>query len=130
MRLLSFLNEIEKAIIAESPMVDGGAWESSRMVNFRHGLARMTLSPREADFPLPGGTILLQAFLLADGSQCLKANLSWAGSVATKSAAVYSTPNMNWKLEASKIASAWLEGAPAEVSASAEAGSEPLAAFG
>ena len=119
MRLLSFLTDIEKAITAESPVVDGGAWDSSRMVNFEQGLGRLTLTPRSpTDFPLTGGTVFLQAFALADGSQCLKATLSWTGSQVTSSVAVYSTPALNWKLEASRIASAWMEGPPASGAAS------------
>lgn len=114
MRLLSFLSDIEHALIAESPVVDGGAWDSNRMVNFNHGLARLTLTARAGnDLPVSGGTIFLQAFVLADGSLCLKANLNWKGSDAFPVMAVYSTPQVNWKLEASKIASAWLEGPPA-----------------
>lgn len=117
MRLLSFLSDIERAVIAESPVVDGGAWETTRMVNFQHGLARLTLTPRASDeFAMPGGAIFLQAFVLADGSLCLKASLNWKGSEAFPVIAVYSTPTMNWKLEASKIASAWLEGPPAQAS--------------
>ena len=113
MRLLSFLTEIEKALIAESPVVEGGAWQSTRMVNFRQGLARLTLSGRPgAELPSSGGTIFLQGFVLADGSQCLKASLNWRGSEAAPVIAVYSTPALNWKLEASRIASAWLEGPP------------------
>jgi hypothetical protein len=113
MRLLSFLTDIERALIAESPAVEGGAWTSTRMVNFHHGLARLTLQPRSTEVPFPRGTIFLQAFTLADGSVCLKASLNWKGSDAFPIMAVYSTPMLNWKLEASKIASAWLEGPPA-----------------
>lgn len=114
MRLLSFLSDIEKALIAESPVVDGGAWETQRMVNFHHGLARLTLAARPGnELPCTGGAIFVQAFVLADGSQCLKANLNWKGSEAFPMIAVYSTPGVNWKLEASRIASAWLEGPPA-----------------
>lgn len=114
MRLLSFLSDIEKALIAESPVVEGGAWETNRMVNFHHGLARLTLTARPGnELPSPGGTIFLQAFVLADGSLCLKANLNWKGSDAFPVIAVYSTPDLNWKLEASRIAMAWLEGPPA-----------------
>lgn len=111
MRLLSFLTAIEKALIAESPDVDGGAWESARMVNFQQGLARLTLTPREGN-DFPGGLVFLQAFILADGSQCLKACLNWAGSKAAPVLAVYTTPQTNWKLEASRISSTWLEGPP------------------
>ncbi len=114
MRLLSFLSEIEHALIAESPVIDGGAWESIRMINFHHGLARLTLRPRPGAEDLsPGGTIFLQAFVLADGSLCLKASLNWKGSDALPVLSVYSTPATNWKLEASRIASAWLSGPPA-----------------
>ena len=117
MRLLSFLTEIEKALSAESPAIDGGAWETIRMVNFHHGLARLTLTPRAGN-EFPAGAIFLQGFSLADGSQCLKANLSWKGSESLPVLAVYSTPQLNWKLEASRISSTWLEG-PREVATSA-----------
>lgn len=114
MRLLSFLSDVERALIAESPAIDGGAWETSRMVNFHHGLARLTLKPRPgAEVISAGGAIFVQAFVLADGSLCLKASLSWKGSDAFPVHAVYSRPNLNWKLEASRIASVWLEGPPA-----------------
>jgi hypothetical protein len=129
MRLLSFLSDIERALVAESPVVEGGAWETTRMVNFHHGLARLTIAPRPgSDLPLTGGTIFLQAFALADGSLCLKANLNWKGSDAFPVLAVYSTPNLNWKLEASKIASAWLEGPPARATMSETEQLTPLVA--
>lgn len=122
MRLLSFLSDIERAIIAESPVIEGGAWESMRMVNFDKGLGRLTLAPRNPEeLPLPGGAILLQAFALANGAQCLKATLNWRDSEVTSSYAVYSTPTLNWKLEASRIATAWLEGPP-PASAAPDAG--------
>lgn len=114
MRLLSFLSDIERALVAESPVIEGGAWQTSRMVNFHHGLARLTLTARPgAEVSSGGGTIFVQSFVLADGSQCLKASLNWKGSDAFPVMAVYSTPALNWKLEASRIASAWLEGPPA-----------------
>ena len=114
MRLLSFISDIEKALIAESPVVDGGAWESSRMVNFHHGLARLTLNARPGvELATTGGTIFVQSFVLADGSLCLKASLNWKGSDALPVVSVYSTPSTNWKLEASRIAMTWIEGPPA-----------------
>lgn len=113
MRLLSFLSDVEKALLAESPALDGGAWDTTRMVNFHHGLARLTLTPRAGN-EFSAGTIFLQAFTLADGSLCLKASLNWRGSDSFPVLAVYSTPQLNWKLEASRIASTWLEG-PREV---------------
>lgn len=112
MRLLSFLADIERALIAESPAVEGGAWESQRMVSFHHGLARLTLSLRQGS-ESPGGSIFLQSFSLADGSLCLKASLNWKGSEALQVVPVYSTPGLDWKLEAARIASTWLQGPPA-----------------
>jgi hypothetical protein len=109
MRLLSFLTDIEKALLAESPAIDGGAWETTRMINFHHGLARLTLTPRPGN-DFGAGAIFVQAFTLADGSQCLKASLNWKGHETFPVLAVYSTPTTNWKLEASRIGSAWLEG--------------------
>lgn len=130
MRLLSFLTDIERSIVAESPVVDGGAWESARMVNFEKGLARLTLSPRNpAELPLPGGTIFLQAFSLADGSQCLKATLSWKDSTVTSSISVFTTPTLNWKVEAARVATTWMEGPPAS-SAAPENPGEGLTALG
>jgi hypothetical protein len=131
MRLLSFLSEIERALLAESPDVDGGAWQTNRMVNFHHGLARLSLTPNPAaDLPFPPGAIFLQVFSLADGSLCLKANLNWKGSEALPVLSVYSTPATNWKLEASRIASTWLEGPPAALVTSALAEEHtPLAAL-
>lgn len=121
MRLLSFLSDVERALLAESPVVDGGAWESTRMVNFHQGLARLSLTPRAAAaLPFPAGAIFLQAFSLADGSLCLKASLNWKGSDSFPVISVYSTPGTNWKLEASRIASTWLEGPATALVTSAE----------
>lgn len=126
MRLLSFLSDIERAVLAESPVVDGGAWESTRMVNFHHNLARLSLKPRNTEeVPFPAGAIFLQAFALADGSLCLKASLNWMGSESFPVVSVYSTPQTNWKLEASRIASAWLEGPAAVIVTSAESEGQP-----
>jgi len=133
MRLLSFLSDIEKAVVAESPAVEGGAWEATRMMNFDQGLGRLTLAPRpNSELPFPGGAIFLQAFALADGSQCLKATLSWSGSSVTHAVPVYSTPTLNWKLEASRIASTWLEGpvAPELATDMPTQGLTPLSATG
>jgi hypothetical protein len=129
MRILSFISDIEKAVIAESPVGDGGAWETSRIVNFHHGLARLSLkAPTGAEMFSSGGTIFVQAFILADGSLCLKASLNWKGSNAPLPViSVYSTPGLNWKLEASRIASAWLEGPPASATtATAETETQEL----
>ncbi|MEO6243836.1 MAG: hypothetical protein ABIQ12_00255 [Opitutaceae bacterium] len=117
MRLLSFLSDIESSLIAESPAAAGRSWEVSRMVNFHHGLARLTLKPATGNSSdTLSGTVFLQSFTLADGSLCLKTSLNWKGSDALSVIAVYSTPGLNWKNEATRIAMAWLQGPPSEVS--------------
>jgi hypothetical protein len=114
MRLLSFLTYIEQALATQSDAVEGGAWETERMVNFHHGLARLTVRARSSGAGAAvGGAIFVQAFALADGSICLKASLNWKGSDALPVIAVYSTPALNWRLEAARIAAAWFAGPPA-----------------
>jgi hypothetical protein len=135
MRLLSFISEIERALLAESPVVEGGAWESTRMVNFHSNLARLSLVARPAaELPVTGGEIFLQGFALADGSLCLKATLNWRQRDAQTVIPVYDVPGLNWKLAASRIASAFLEGPPAAAittlpSAAEDARLEPLIAI-
>lgn len=114
MRLLSFLTDIERAIRLETNADDTSVWDSSRIVNFKTGLARLTLAVRDAKSEMPQGAILVQHFALANGSFCLKANLSWVGSESCPVMSVYDTPTLNWKLEAARIASAWLAGPAAE----------------
>lgn len=97
--------------MAGATTANAGTWETTRMVNFHHGLARLTLKPRSAGQGVAaGGSIFLQAFALADGSQCLKASLNWNGSEHVPVLAVYSTPTLNWKKEATRIATSWLAG--------------------
>ena len=112
-RLLSFLTEIEQALLKERAVV-GPAWSCQRIVNFKDRLARMTLSlPAEGETPASGGAIMLQSFLLGDGSLCLRAILSWDNSPATTTIAVHAKPRLDWAAEARKIAAAWLSGPPA-----------------
>ncbi len=124
-RLLSFLTDIEKALIKESVSNMGPTWDAARMVSYQQSLARMILTPpKDAENPAPGGSIFLQCFLLADGSPCLKATLGWDGSTASSVISVYSKPAVDWKLEAAKIGSQWLAGPPA-VMTPVESASEP-----
>ena len=119
-RLLSFLTAIEAALPQESAAKSGPAWTCQRMVNFKDGLARMTLLPPEGAGPaVHGGSIFLQSFLLADGSVCLKANLGWDGSAGHTLIAVYATPQLDWPAEARKVAAAWLAGPPAAATVAA-----------
>ena len=111
MRLFSFLSEIERALAKGCPASNVAAeWESTRMVNFQRGLARLSFAPSKSDRSGRSGSILLQAFTLADGSLCLKASLSWNSSDAVALNAVYSTPTLNWRNEAARIANEWLNG--------------------
>ncbi len=110
-RLLSLLTEIESALIANDPAPDGGRWDTSRLVNFKQGLARLTLaicSP--TGMSVPRGSILLQCFALADSSLCMKSNLSWEGIANSTVYAIYSKPGINWHREAGQIAVKWLDG--------------------
>lgn len=129
MRLLSFLTEIEHAIRMEANAAEGAVWDTIRIVNFKTGLARLTLTSRDQDSGMPQGTVLVQHFGLANGSFCLKANLNWQGSDAGSTLSVYDTPMLNWKLEASRIASTWLAGPPM-LSAMASSHEERIAAVG
>lgn len=113
MRLLSFLTDVERAIRLETNADEDTIWESTRIVNFKTGLGRLTLTLRDSDSGLPAGAVLLQYFALANGSFCLKATLTWEGTNAGTMLSVYETPTLNWKLEASRVASAWLAGPPA-----------------
>ena len=120
MRLLSFLSEIERALVTGRPDSNGMAdWESTRMVNFQQGLARLSINPKD-DRSGRSGNIFLQAFTLANGSQCLKASLNWNGSDAVAMIAVYSTPTLNWRNEAARIALEWSNGPQAAETFSSE----------
>lgn len=129
MRLLAFLTDIERAIRMEANADESAIWDSARIVNFKTGLARLTLTCKEADSGMPQGTLLVQNFALGNGSFCIKANLTWQGSPATTTLAVYETPLLNWKLEASRIAAAWISGPPA-ISENTVADNAAVAAIG
>lgn len=121
-RLLSFLTDIEHALLKESAANMGPTWEATRMVNYHHGLAQMTLTPsKDSEAGVVGGTILLQSFLLADGSVCLKVIHGWEGSAQSSLISVYSKPQLNWKTEAMRIASLWLAGPSATTATEAPA---------
>lgn len=113
MQLLSFLTEIGDALIKQSVSDMGPTWDITRMVNYHHGLGRMTLTPPAgADETQMRGTIFLQTYRLADGSLCLKANLSWHGSERLSSLTVFTKPGLKWRAETAQIASTWLAGPP------------------
>ena len=91
----------------------GPSWDVTRMVNYHHGLARMTLTPQAGGEPDQlRGAVFVQSFTLADGSLCLKASLNWQGSEVFPIISVYSKPGVDWKAEARQIGSAWLAGPP------------------
>lgn len=118
-RLLSLLTDIERALVANDPSPDGGSWDTMRLINYHQGLARLTLAVKSPEqITKSRGSVLLQDFSLADGSKCLKANLSWEGQETTLVYAIYSKPQINWTHEAGQIASKWLDGQPAVVQSS------------
>ncbi len=115
-RLLSLLTEIERALVASEPAPDGGTWDTLRLINFAQGLARLTISVKSAAHVTSAqGSILLQSFTLADGSECLKANLGWQGVEESATYAVYAQAHTDWPSEASQIAAKWLGGRQSEV---------------
>ena len=128
-RLLSFLNDIEQALLKESAAHGGHFWATNRMVNYHHGLGRMTLSPAAgSDSSQLRGSIFVQSFELADGSVCAKASLNWHGSDAFPVIAVYAKPEVDWQAEAARIATTWLAGPPAATVTTAPRELAPLVA--
>lgn len=134
MRLLSFLAEIEQAMQADDPSPQGGTWDNTRTVNYHQGLARLTLIARTGARAETLGSLLVQSFHLADGSACIKVTLAWKDAPAEGSHAIYEKPATDWSREARTVASAWLNGIPAqtEIMPAAEpmTVAEPLAATG
>jgi hypothetical protein len=125
-RLLSLLAEIESAIRASQPGGDGASLESSRMVNFHTGLARLTLRAHTATGPEPRGQLQMQHFNLADGRACVKIHLTWAGSDSHRTIEIYTLPGLDWRVQVNRVAEAWLDGPVA----SDGSGSAALAATG
>jgi hypothetical protein len=120
-RLLSFISDFERALLADDPSPDEGSWQNERAVNYKTGLARVQLAVLLPDGQRkPRGTVLVQGFTLADGVGCLKAQLSWAGTEKTASHAIFSKPGCNWKSEARKLAANWMAGVPEPVAVVAE----------
>ena len=129
-RLLSSLNDIEQALLKQSIAGMGLTWTTSRMVNYHHGLARMTLTPAEGAEPDQlRGAIFLQSYVLADGAVSFKASLNWHGCESFPVISVYAKPGVDWRAEASRIAAAWLSGPPAALLSIAPADTKSLTAL-
>jgi hypothetical protein len=111
-RLLSLLADIENAIRCSMSDSDGLTLESSRMVSFHTGLARLSFRARGPCGPEPRGQLQLQHFNLADGRVCVKVHLSWAGSDAHRIVELYTLPGVEWRTEVQRVAEAWLDGPP------------------
>lgn len=114
-RLLSFLSDIQNALLADDPApADGGSWACGRMVNYQLGLARMALA---VNLPAGGreerGTVRLESYALADGTPCLKAVLGWTGREDGQVRAIYAKPDVDWRREARQVAAEWMAGPPA-----------------
>ncbi len=113
-RLLSFLSDFERAILADDPTPDDGIWETERAVNYRNGLARLQLTVRVASNPRkPRGSVLLQGFKLADGAACLKLQFNWAETETTATHSIFAKPGCDWRTEARRLAAIWMAGPPA-----------------
>ncbi len=113
-RLLSFLSDFERALLADDPSPDEGTWQNERAVNYRAGLARVQLGVRRPDGQRAvRGAVRVQGFQLADGAGCLKAQLSWAGAETTATHAIFSKPGCDWRSEARRLAAQWMAGPPA-----------------
>ncbi len=129
-RLLSSLNDIEQALLKQSSADMGPTWTTSRMVNYHHGLARMTLTPPAgADPDQMRGAIFLQSYVLADGALSFKASLNWQGCESFPVISVYAKPGVDWRAEAGRIAAAWLAGPPPALLSMAPASHERLTAL-
>ena len=131
-RLLSFLSDIECSMAADDPSPSDGSWETTRTVNYNQGLARLILGVRLPDGKIENrGMVMLQSYLLADESTCLKAILSWTGSEARFTKSIYAKPEINWTSEARKVAAEWMAGPPAKMDTAGEeqaAGNSSIAA--
>ena len=114
-RLLSLLADIEKAIRCSMPDSDGITLESSRMVNFHTGLARLSFRSHSLNGAEPRGQLQLQHFNLADGRVCVKVHLSWASSDVHRTVELYTLPGVEWGTEIQRVAEAWLDGPPSMV---------------
>ena len=130
-RLLSFLSDIENALLADDPApAEGGAWIGTRTVNYHLGLARLTLAVRRPAGDLEDrGTVRIQSYALADGTSCLKAALDWAGREDSRICPVYTKPGIDWRREARKVAADWMAG-PAPLAVPVEVGQDLATATG
>ncbi len=117
-RLLSFLSDIERSLAADDPSPSDGTWSNTRSVNYHMGLARLNLGVKTTQNTLARGSILLQSYLLADGTPCLKAALTWTGTESSTVRAIFSKPGVNWVSEARKVAAEWMGGPPSGIPAS------------
>ncbi|MGA2691982.1 MAG: hypothetical protein ABSF76_06415 [Opitutaceae bacterium] len=116
-RLLAFLEETQRAIVAGRPRpLPDADWHTSRSVNYRLGLARLALGARDKTGKVAQlGSVLVQAFKLADESLCLKANLAWQENDAEIAHPIFANPHLNWGHEAIQLANTWIAGPPAKV---------------
>lgn len=130
-RLLSFLSDFERALQADDPNPDEGSWRTQRTVNYRTGLARLQLDVALPDGGnKPRGTVMLQSYHLADGTPCLKAELTWAGTETSLFHSIFAKPGCDWKSEARRLAAKWMGGPPAIMNLPQEETDTAVAAVG
>lgn len=94
-RLLSLLTLIEAAL---NELEQGGA--TSRLVNYRRGVARMT-------FVDGRGGVVVQNFALADGQLCVRVELHRGGVLAGEAVFYPRQTAFDWADEAATIARRW-----------------------
>ena len=112
-RLLSFLNDVEQALIADPAAQGHNDWDIARMVNYDNHLARMTLTPKRGEASAgQAGSIFLQAYELANDTACLKASLHWNGQNQYTMLTVHAKVSSDWREEAGRIAKVWFAGPP------------------
>ncbi len=123
-RLLSFLSAIENALRSGPALPAGRELTTTRIVDYRKGIARMNVRLPAADGAERRGNIQLQQLTTAEGRACLRASLAWDVAPPSVGVDIFGTAETVWKAEAGRLARAWLDRMPAG------AGENPLAATG
>jgi len=122
-RLLSFLTAIETSLAPA-----GGAWRTTRTVNYHRGLARLNVLVGTGEEARSLGSVQLQAYRLADESACLRAVLAWTARETPVVHTLGTRSGFDWDEEARRLAAAWRAGLPA--ARSATTADEPMLASG
>ena len=121
--MLSFLADVEKAVLADLPQpLTGGDWAPVRTVNYAAGVARLVLNIIEGPErpPNPAGSVTVRGSRLADGSLCLRVELTWTGRPESALHTIVTKPGVDWLREARLLACTWGTGLAEEPAVVAE----------